>query len=222
MRQIKISNYHRGCWGTGSTEKVRGVRLVHASQNVIKKRRGGKIYGRAFWKVIAPNLKTLEKYLIVLGKEPSVKKLEILQKNNARAFVFIEYEILHSPYEVAVEKGCVPIAPAEIENGIEKYTLFAPNQKILQEVLGIIDKDEDIKVLSIRKLRKQKPAFGLTEKQKEALQIALLYDYYTWPRSITLEELAGIAGCSRKVFQDHLRKAEIKLFPTLVKEALLS
>jgi len=222
MRQIKISNYHRGCWGTGSTEKVHGVKLIHASPNVVTKKKGGKIYGRAFWKVIAPTPEVLEKYLKVLENETSVVKLEIFQKVAARAFVFIEYEILYSPYEVAIEKGFVPIAPAEIENGIEMYTLVAPNQKALKEFMSIIDKDEDIKILSIGKVHKAGPMYHLTEKQKEALQTAVLYDYYNWPRTITLEELASAAGLSRKVFQEHLRKAEAKLFPALAKEALVS
>ena len=51
----------------------------------------------------------------------------------------------------------------------------------------------------------------LTDKQKEALQLALKEGYYNYPRKLTLPELAKIINKSYSTFQEHLRKAESKI-----------
>ena len=56
----------------------------------------------------------------------------------------------------------------------------------------------------------------LTEKQKQALELAIKHEYYSWPKGITLEQLAEKIGVSRSVFQEHLRKAEEKIMPGMI------
>ena len=58
----------------------------------------------------------------------------------------------------------------------------------------------------------------ITQKQFEALHTALKHNYYSWPRKITLEELAQHADTTRRAFQENLRKAEAKLLPHVVKK----
>ncbi|MDP7282314.1 MAG: helix-turn-helix domain-containing protein [Candidatus Undinarchaeales archaeon] len=58
----------------------------------------------------------------------------------------------------------------------------------------------------------------ITQKQFEALHTALKHKYYSWPRKITLEELAQRSDTTRRAFQENLRKAEAKLFPHIVKK----
>jgi len=58
----------------------------------------------------------------------------------------------------------------------------------------------------------------ITQKQFEALHTALKHNYYSWPRKITLEELAQHASTTRRAFQENLRKAEAKLLPHVVKK----
>ena len=55
----------------------------------------------------------------------------------------------------------------------------------------------------------------LTKKQKDAITLALSHDYYSFPRKTDLEKLAKIMSVSRVTFQEHLRKAETKLLPSL-------
>jgi|TARA_Y100000310_G_scaffold344923_1_gene460542 predicted DNA binding protein len=58
----------------------------------------------------------------------------------------------------------------------------------------------------------------ITQKQFEALHTALTHKYYSWPRKVTLEQLAQKASTTRRAFQENLRKAEAKIFPHIVKK----
>lgn len=56
----------------------------------------------------------------------------------------------------------------------------------------------------------------LSKSQKEALEIAYMNGYYSYPRKATLEQLAKIAKIGISTFQEHLRKAELKLLPIII------
>lgn len=52
---------------------------------------------------------------------------------------------------------------------------------------------------------------GLTNKQHNALYVALKEGYYNYPRKLTLPSLAKKINVSYSTFQEHLRKAESKV-----------
>ena len=56
---------------------------------------------------------------------------------------------------------------------------------------------------------------NLTDKQKNALSLAIEGGYYGYPRRITLEKLGKIQGMSYSTYQFHLRTAEKKIMPFL-------
>lgn len=56
----------------------------------------------------------------------------------------------------------------------------------------------------------------LSKHQKNAVEIAYENGYYSYPRKITLEKLAKIAKIGISTFQEHLRKAEIKILPAII------
>ncbi len=60
----------------------------------------------------------------------------------------------------------------------------------------------------------------LSKSQKEALEIAYRNGYYSYPRKITLEKLARIAKIGISTFQEHLRKAELKLLPVIIEQQI--
>jgi len=57
---------------------------------------------------------------------------------------------------------------------------------------------------------------NLTDKQKDALNLAIKRGYYGYPRKIDLKELAKEFGCSYSTYQFHLRNAEKKVMPSLL------
>lgn len=60
----------------------------------------------------------------------------------------------------------------------------------------------------------------LSKNQKKAIELAYMNGYYSYPRKATLEKLAGIAHVGISTFQEHLRKAELKLLPVLVEHQM--
>jgi len=78
----------------------------------------------------------------------------------------------------------------------------------------------DVKLMRVGDYRSEVPGPTLTDKQKDALAVALLNGYYSWPRGVGLEQLASVAKISRRSMQERLRRAEAKLFPSLVKSYL--
>ncbi len=52
---------------------------------------------------------------------------------------------------------------------------------------------------------------GLSEKQRQCLDLAVREGYYEYPRRINMTELAKIARISYSTFQEHLSRAEAKV-----------
>lgn len=55
----------------------------------------------------------------------------------------------------------------------------------------------------------------LTERQREAIELAVRHGYYDRQRRISVQDLAKIAKCAFSTFQVHLRNAERKTIPFL-------
>lgn len=60
----------------------------------------------------------------------------------------------------------------------------------------------------------------LSKSQKKAVELAYFNGYYSYPRNIKLEQLAKIAKLGLSTFQEHLRKAELKLLPVIIEEQI--
>lgn len=60
----------------------------------------------------------------------------------------------------------------------------------------------------------------LSMHQKTAIELAYENGYYSYPKKITLEQLAKIAKVGVSTFQEHLRKAELKLLPVIIEQQI--
>lgn len=65
----------------------------------------------------------------------------------------------------------------------------------------------------LKNIEVRKTSSNLTDKQKEALNLAIKEGYYEFPRKIELKQLAKIMGVSYTSYQYHLRHAENKIIP---------
>lgn len=115
-------------------------------------------------------------------------------------------------------------APVIIKNGEEIWDIFAFKRKILESIMGEIEKPKwkkkfpEFKVYHLKKANKWDIYFPrvipkIPEKQRMAFKLAMTKGYYTFPRKIDLQGLAKESGVSTSTFQEHLRKAEAKLLP---------
>ncbi len=220
MKQIKLKIIHRGCWASECTAKCRGVKLIHTGTYIILKKKKSSMLVQNTWQVCAKSEKDLNRFFAVLKKYPLVEKFEVIKRIGVRALIFVKYHIKYSQFEMALSKGAIPGEAVVIEDGIEYHHFLTETREMMDELLEKIKDDKEVTIISIGQSKETKGKFGLTEKQREALRLAAMYEYYRWPRRLTLEELAKIAGLSRKVFQDHLRKAEAKIFPQLIQDII--
>lgn len=117
------------------------------------------------------------------------------------------------------QKDIFYISPALISSkGYELIEIGSFNRKLLVKIASLLEKRYGGRLLSledkkIRSISVMKVHPDLTDKQKQAIELAVKNGYYHVPRKTSVEKLAKFAGLSFSTFQVHLRKAEEKLIP---------
>ncbi|TAL58378.1 MAG: hypothetical protein EPN86_00240 [Nanoarchaeota archaeon] len=105
--------------------------------------------------------------------------------------------------------------------GYEYWELASWKKETLMKFLKELQKEKNIE-MQIEKFHNVKldsiyiPKIlpKLSEKQKEAFQLAIENGYYRFPRKSSLLSLSKIMGVSIATYQEHLRKAEGKIMPS--------
>lgn len=103
---------------------------------------------------------------------------------------------------------------------VEDWYIASWEKEFIVEFYNTFKKHFEIKMLSIKQEKFPNLYIPtvmpkLTQKQKDAVTLAILHNYYSFPRKTDLEKLAKKMNISRVTFQEHLRKAESKLLPSL-------
>ncbi|MDP2717378.1 MAG: helix-turn-helix domain-containing protein, partial [Candidatus Micrarchaeota archaeon] len=122
---------------------------------------------------------------------------------NANAF-FIRPQVIHGGF------GYWTVAAWEKSHLMHLYQSIRrlPKSKATIELLSLTQRPVPVFPSSIR--------FQLTDKQREAFELACSQGYYESPRRVSLEALAEKAGLAYTTFKDRLRSAESQLWPKLV------
>ncbi len=108
-------------------------------------------------------------------------------------------------------------------DGTEELELACFDRKYLEKMLNISEKRYNLKLEYIKKEEIEDIGIltvfpKLTEKQRNAINSAVKYGYYEYPRKIDVQDLAKKNNLSFSTFQEHLRKAENKLIPLAAKK----
>lgn len=108
------------------------------------------------------------------------------------------------------------------EAGRQIVVASAFEKKYLERFISAIEKFHNIKVDYIRQEKISNISFAMnapdmTEKQKQAMDLAVRNGYYNYPRKTSVQKLAKISGLGFATFHGHLRKAEQKMMPFLFK-----
>jgi predicted DNA binding protein len=122
------------------------------------------------------------------------------------------------------EHGCVHVPPTVYRDGWERYTAVGFEESDVRGLLNELDEARGVNVLAKKRIeeRRLSRARGtlfpvdrlfadMTERQIEALGVALDSGYYEEPRGASVEEMARKTTVARATFEEHLRKAENKL-----------
>lgn len=105
--------------------------------------------------------------------------------------------------------------------GWEQWEIASWDRTALSGFMESIEREKGLvmKLLEIKKTKLSYVHFPqvmpkLSPKQKRAFELAVECGYYGFPRKADLKELAKMMGVSVSTFQEHLRRAEGKLFPS--------
>ncbi|MFB6071067.1 MAG: helix-turn-helix domain-containing protein [Halanaeroarchaeum sp.] len=125
-------------------------------------------------------------------------------------------------------EGCVPEVLA-VENGALTVGAYAEGRDALSRVMEQVrERAEDVRLERLTSARgtaspgetdSQREAPGevrLTEKQREAVAVAVEMGYYDDPRSATLADLADRLNVTRSALSQRLNAVETKLVTSLV------
>lgn len=165
--------------------------------------------------IVGP-LKNRRRFIASLRRKERVLNLEI----NDDFLITVMKEPIS--IEKLYTKDIIHVEPALIsEKGYELLVIGSFYREKLTEVARIFELKYSGKLLSIKKKRihslsimKIRPE--LTEKQRNAIELAIKKGYYQSPRMIDVVHLAKISRLSYATFQVHLRKAEAKLLPRMI------
>lgn len=161
----------------------------------------------------------IKSFIKDLKKDKRVKNLEV--EGNTIFYTEIRKEKIPSSF---YHPKLIYVKPVFVDiNGFEYWEVASWTKKILTEFIGHIEKE--IKNLEIMKIEETKLTdiyFSrlmpkLTENQKRAVELAFENGFYEWPKKTNLIKLAKIMNVSVPTFREHLKRAEEKLMPDLIR-----
>jgi predicted DNA binding protein len=220
LKVAKLAVFHSDCFASETTGKFPEVELKQVSPVHVLGEHSNRIDYQYLSEIKAPSKASLENYLRAVKRFRDMRQLRVLAKKEKSALALFRVNAESSSTERVVRRGGMHLEPVSSAGGYEIHTVISPKPAGIAKLLNELSELGEIKVLKIGKPAERKSS-GLTEKQLKALEIAMSSGYYSWPRGATIEELAGLAGVSRRAFQERLRKAESKVFPRHIQDLVL-
>lgn len=219
---------HPDCWTLAVTEQVDAGLLGHGVYDV-----GGQSIGR--FTAYAGSTALLDELVAATEESPltgSVRTLpgrrtgrewqgstvDAVAPANATRGMLVRYRSVNSISEPLQSRGFIPDAPVRIRDGREEWTVLAEGSR--DSITSRLDEVREAAHAEIRLVRVTTPEAAptsmlpedtLSERQREAFELAHDRGYYEWPRNVSGTELAAETGVSKATFLEHLRKAEAKL-----------
>ena len=128
---------------------------------------------------------------------------------------------------VIEEHNCMEVQPTVYKDGYEWYRVLAFAHSDLTGLFGALSRWGDVEVVAKERLseRSARDATtvsmrsllgGLTQKQADALLVALSAGYYDSPRKTRTSDIAKLVRSPRTTYETHLRKAEGKVLRALL------
>jgi predicted DNA binding protein len=142
-----------------------------------------------------------------------------LAPGSATQGLVVTYDLDNSINDALVSRGFIPDEPVRMVGGREYWTVVVhEDREAVGEALDEVraEKDAEIRVDHIAAVEDgvgtgMFAVDDLSERQREAFELARRRDYYSWPREVSAAELADELGVSKPTLLEHLRKAEAKL-----------
>ena len=118
--------------------------------------------------------------------------------------------------------GCIPVMPVNYKGGLEYCRLLAFTKGGLDGAISRLSKVSKLEIQSKSVLPKESARGAitipvddflgaLTKKQLGAFLAAMQMGYYSMPKRVTVDQIASSQKTKRSTYEEHLRKAELKI-----------
>jgi predicted DNA binding protein len=155
------------------------------------------------------------------------KRIVHLETKNDYLNVLINYpsdEITKTDMKTFYNPAIIHVEPIlNAPDGYEYWTVASFEKEDIQKLIASAENIHNGKLLMM--IRKKFDDFyivnirpKISDKQKRTITKALEEGYYEYPRKIDITELATMLKISYSTCQEHLRKAEMALLPSMIKK----
>ena len=167
-------------------------------------------------------LEDIKKYIKYLDGNKKILNVEMYE---SIVFVLAKHKADLKLYEAGYSQQFIHPAPAYLsEEGFEIIEVASWDKKPLMDYIKIHKENKTTTYFEIIKFIEKKMDDiyvsrllpKLSEKQREAVNLAYKKGYYEYPKKIDLGELAKLMSVSKSTFQEHLKRAEGKLIPRML------
>jgi predicted DNA binding protein len=158
----------------------------------------------------------VEPYTDALEEVPFVAGYETARVDAESFFLYVEHETRDEDAafrEPFLEERVLTIPPIEYTADGEVRMDIIGRAEDVQAVVDGFPDEFGVRVDRIREYGRGVDAFAslLTDRQREAVSIAVDLGYYDVPRTSSLEAVAAELECAPSTASDHLQKAEARL-----------
>jgi predicted DNA binding protein len=200
---------------------------IQSYEHALTHYKKGKAYFFMSCHVLLGDNDSKKKYIANLKKDKRIKKLDVngdltieLIKKKFSEVDLEAYNAFYNPEIIFTKPGFVD------SDGWEYYEIASWNRKAITKIIKAVEKNYSGKLLSLKRTEKYELYLPrifpkLSDKQKEALSIAVKEGYYEFPRKKELKKLAKQKKISFSTFREHLRKAENKIIPLRYRESFI-
>ena len=223
---VELTLTHPGCWTTEVMEETgAGVAGYGGTVTGRTARERCTIYGESTEQVelgvdVADESTRIEA-VWPIDDEPHRSTVPGASIGRYSRDVFIEYEYERGIGTAFSTRGFVLHGTSRMENGVETWPLLtAASRGEIDAKLEAIRSERDVSV-SVDRIRSlegrtapmpfHERLRALSDRQREAFELARERGYYEWPRQASATELAAELEVSKPTLLEHLRTAESTL-----------
>ena len=169
----------------------------------------------------------VEAWLRKMAKKLGARLIRVNRYSNAlEAVVGCKCATDNSSVAIIEWAGCIPVMPVSYKGGMEYCRMLAFTKESLNGAISRLSETSKLEIQS-KSVVTRESARGaitvpvdeflgaLTKKQLAAFLAAMQLGYYSLPKKVTVDEIAARQGMKRSTYEEHLRKAELKILQSV-------
>ncbi|MFW9787907.1 MAG: helix-turn-helix domain-containing protein [Candidatus Thorarchaeota archaeon] len=164
----------------------------------------------------------LKDYIRGMRKSSSIVEIRVTHETQEQLWTEVTHKLQKkSILETILESGCMSRLPIVIESGTQIHHLLAPDQNAFRTAFdNLRARFSEVHVLGVRRSPIGFLGPNLTNKQLDALRVAISTGYYDIPRKSEIKILAKKLKIKRVAMQERLRRAERTIMKQFADEYL--